>query len=551
MGLRKLKDIGKKVLGGAKKVVRKVVPKEVSGIMTAAAPFVAPYSLPAAAALSIGGQLRTGQGRINPILTGASLLPGIRFAGGDGLGAFRPTGFTRFGPQDFGSGISARQLLLGGPDATGKLGKFGDTAERFLFGREGVEGGSVFDTEGRFEGVFEGVKPTQGVLGFGGEFGTGGSLISTMKDGAPVISKIKVGAAVAAGLSLTQTQQQIEEEGEDVGLSSSEIARLQAEAAEMWKDFDTTAFRPNVKDGGLMRVKLSEGTPKPRGLSALMGGVLKDIEKEKEPEYYDYFKDISSEPTFVMPEGSNERADLNEVMYMGDNDMIKAEQIVDKKAFDKIYKEALEIVKDNDEANKYFLSLVNNKNLDISAIDAYYSVIKKFGDKRVNRREGSEGNELPPDPTTPVNPFKPKPIGPVLPNKAKITAEMMAQEYFGMSFNDLSPTQQQGILDLIGASKPQVKQGGLMRSNFALGTKPTKEESGLGGLPIEADMRYSGGFMPYGAKEKADDVPARLSKNEFVFTADAVRAAGGGSVQKGAQKMYNSMKQLEQMGRMS
>jgi len=51
--------------------------------------------------------------------------------------------------------------------------------------------------------------------------------------------------------------------------------------------------------------------------------------------------------------------------------------------------------------------------------------------------------------------------------------------------------------------------------------------------------------MPYGAKEKADDVPARLSKNEFVFTADAVRAAGGGSVQKGAQRMYNTMKQLE------
>ena len=83
------------------------------------------------------------------------------------------------------------------------------------------------------------------------------------------------------------------------------------------------------------------------------------------------------------------------------------------------------------------------------------------------------------------------------------------------------------------------------RMNFALGTRPTAQESGLGGLPIEADMRYTGGFMPYGAKEKADDVPARLSKNEFVFTADAVRAAGGGSVQKGAQKMYNTMKQLE------
>ena len=87
--------------------------------------------------------------------------------------------------------------------------------------------------------------------------------------------------------------------------------------------------------------------------------------------------------------------------------------------------------------------------------------------------------------------------------------------------------------------------GGLMRENYALGTMPTAQESGLGGLPIEADMRYTGGFMPYGAKEKADDVPARLSKNEFVFTADAVRAAGGGSVQKGAQRMYNTMKQLE------
>ena len=51
--------------------------------------------------------------------------------------------------------------------------------------------------------------------------------------------------------------------------------------------------------------------------------------------------------------------------------------------------------------------------------------------------------------------------------------------------------------------------------------------------------------MPLGAKEKADDVPARLSKNEFVMTADAVRAAGGGSVDKGADKMYKMMKDLE------
>ena len=66
----------------------------------------------------------------------------------------------------------------------------------------------------------------------------------------------------------------------------------------------------------------------------------------------------------------------------------------------------------------------------------------------------------------------------------------------------------------------------------------------MGGMPAEMDLR-PGGFVPIGKKEKADDVPARLSKNEFVFTADAVRAAGGGSVNKGAQKMYDLMHSLE------
>ena len=64
-----------------------------------------------------------------------------------------------------------------------------------------------------------------------------------------------------------------------------------------------------------------------------------------------------------------------------------------------------------------------------------------------------------------------------------------------------------------------------------------------GGI-MEKDMR-GGGFIPEGSKEKADDVPARLSKNEFVMTADAVRAAGGGSVNKGAKRMYDMMYQLE------
>jgi hypothetical protein len=73
-------------------------------------------------------------------------------------------------------------------------------------------------------------------------------------------------------------------------------------------------------------------------------------------------------------------------------------------------------------------------------------------------------------------------------------------------------------------------------------------EYNMGGsvLPDGIEMDYrGGGFIPMGSKERADDVPARVSKNEFVMTADAVRAAGGGSVNKGAQRMYELMNNLE------
>jgi hypothetical protein len=85
-----------------------------------------------------------------------------------------------------------------------------------------------------------------------------------------------------------------------------------------------------------------------------------------------------------------------------------------------------------------------------------------------------------------------------------------------------------------GVAVPMAKGGmptGIMRTN----------EAGV----IERDYRDKGGFVPVGVKEKADDVPAMLSKNEFVFTADAVRGAGNGSIEKGAQRMYDTMKRLE------
>jgi len=86
----------------------------------------------------------------------------------------------------------------------------------------------------------------------------------------------------------------------------------------------------------------------------------------------------------------------------------------------------------------------------------------------------------------------------------------------------------------------------------AEGGRVPAQEGGLMNLGgLEKDYRNDGGFVPLGGEEKADDVPARLSKNEFVFTADAVRNAGGGDIDKGAEVMENVMKNLEAGGQVS
>ena len=351
-----LKRLVKKITKPIGKAVKKIVPKELAGIMQVAAPLAGPY-----APLVYAAGAYKQSGRINPIAAATLALPYVGGIRGQGLGGLRYSGdLSKFGT--LGKDVLTARDVLGLRNATGFMGK----AEDFLFGAPGVEGG----TEAVRGMTTDAVDPTQGILGTSGQFDLKGSKLLSGKDGK--LSYAKVGAFASAGLSLTETQQEIEDEGQDLGLPSDEIARLQAEAAEMWQDFDTTSFRPQV--------------------TAAIGGLM-----------------------------------------------------------------------------------------------------------RKNLREGSKGDELPPDPTKPIGVppgFKPKPIGPVLPDKAKITADSMAMDIFGMPFNELPQAQQNAILELMGMGKPQAQQGGLMRSNFALGTRPTAQESGLGGLPIEADMRYTGGFMP-------------------------------------------------------
>ena len=150
-------------------------------------------------------------------------------------------------------------------------------------------------------------------------------------------------------------------------------------------------------------------------------------------------------------------------------------------------------------------------------------------------------------------------------DKIQSIAEEIADEDFGQEFYDLSNKQQdrvyrkamQRLTDMLADRADMMRKneadGG--RIGLAKGTDEKVEmAAGIESLPIninskgvkELDLRETGGFIPpVGVKEKADDVPAMLSKNEFVMTANAVRGAGNGSIEKGAQKMYDTMKNLE------
>jgi hypothetical protein len=112
--------------------------------------------------------------------------------------------------------------------------------------------------------------------------------------------------------------------------------------------------------------------------------------------------------------------------------------------------------------------------------------------------------------------------------------------------------EQQRLADLAKWRNQFAGLGESFRPVGAQGGRIGAQEGGLMNLGgMEKDYRQEGGFVPIGGQEKADDVPARLSKNEFVFTADAVRAAGGGDIDAGAEVMENVMENLEQGGQVS
>jgi hypothetical protein len=151
---------------------------------------------------------------------------------------------------------------------------------------------------------------------------------------------------------------------------------------------------------------------------------------------------------------------------------------------------------------------------------------------RVNQYKAQYSPLLNPTVQYPNNPFYPQPqmaanggrIGYQEGGIGDLVSQVTKQEFFGT---------------------PMMASGG--RMGYAMGAEvPVKKnQAGI----TELDYRKTGGFVPpIGIKEKADDIPAMLSNNEFVFTANAVRNAGDGDVNQGAKRMYTLMKNLESGG---
>jgi len=487
-----VKKLTRKVTRPFTKVASKIVPKEIAGIMRLAAPFLGPIAGPAAYLLGTAKQT----GRISPMDLALTLAPYTKFKGGTGIGQFKPTGY-----GDMGSGQSLRNILLRGEDSLGEVSEYmlreNDAGIPKVVYRDRPDILAPMSVD-KYQEAISGANPIFGKLGTKTDKFLFGGKELQFTDGTP-ITKASI---EARGLT-----------GKDIPFKdyvNAETSGIFGKGGDMFKFGGDQSIFDTKAGQTLFGKKKDDGTFGPSFLKIGSTGIS----------LASYIKDSKT------PEEAGTKL---------------AEATGNPEDYERGYQ---------------LFSQLTPGIFDIR--EEFRLPSANGGLMRTNYAMGSNDDDkpvLPEDPTKPINPFGPKPIKPLGDMKMaefdikdyieefeRVFPEMKnkrgTEEYMDMLedyFRGLAAKEAEGIM--------MAKEGG--RANLALGTKPTPEESGLGGLPIEADMRYTGGFMPYGAKEKADDVPARLSKNEFVFTADAVRAAGGGSVNEGAKKMYATMKQLE------
>jgi hypothetical protein len=478
-----------------KSVAKAIIPKELDPVLKIAAPFLGPVYGPIAA---IAGSARTG--KINPLSLALTMAPYVQFggAGQAGLGSFMPTGYGgaqygAFGGDYVGlgtQGTSLSQLVT-------------DKAKEFL-------SPATTPTQNY-------IKPTFETSGY-----TGGV------DLAP--------SELTGGRTATELQSSLVSGG---GLSPTETGRSQAE---LIKTYGTQAgTQPGYLDlikkaGSLENVPLSERFS---AVQQLGGKALEDI----------YTTPVRNKDTGeIIARNIDKTAVFASIA--GAASFAEAKKIADDAGLDntEFNEEIYQQLKINPEKAK-LTSTLRPESFGIRSLSAtggrmgFKSGTKDKKEKEYNmpktpleeEMEGVLSIKLTPTITYPED---------------KIDREQFNQ---GTKIVDMKNNRVSQIIQLIRDAESMGDMEKAEELRLDLFRETRKAKGGNIDLPIrknqagvtELDMRAKGGYIPVGIKEKADDVPAMLSKNEFVFTADAVRGAGNGSINKGAQKMYKLMKSLE------
>ena len=558
------------LFGGIKRRIRKLIPNELASVAVKAAPIVAPFN-PGAAALMRGIGRFDQRGSISD-----ALKQGIgTFAFGKGVGML---GGAQSGEGFFGGQTFSKQGFSEGP--IGRLFNR-QAADSKVFGAGDATGGEVLTT---------GDKPS--LLSKAGDFVTKG--IKALPKG---IEGQLIAGGLTAGASLLASYFQGEFEEPEPGESMEEyLARRREYVGTQMRTYmdnyfandpeysklddagrDAFVARYNIRDGGRVgyqtgdlvdpRMKRSlaqnveELVTKPRaanrakrqqaiekfktfigdsaqkfiGLDPKKAGVAQDPSKLEFQEIKTAGlpqKDYASASTYGMLEDIAEKNPVTRALA----GTIGLAALPVAEVVRPLYDLGQGVVRGIKDPNKSVLQAIKDEKIPTMMKGSREGILKFIGDQfgvTDNRSEIVKSITPTPDPEGfaayegIVPGFKAKKRSDGRFEYKAPDGQIYGPETYASIAAGMYPNIYDPRANVAGGGMPT----GIMRSNKA-------------GV-MERDYRETGGFVPVGIKEKADDVPAMLSKNEFVFTADAVRGAGNGSIERGAQKMYDTMKRLE------
>ena len=574
-----------------KKFVRKVIPNEVSKVATIAAPFVAPFN-PALAATMAGVGSFDQTGSLSKALKSGALTYGggqaARFIGGAGFQGNPLNEPLISSPLGTDTGIgrilsdraAARGQLIRSqgiqPISGGDFGQFKETP----FGAGDALGGEMLTT-GTPTSVSEAVATTAkqttpsitklikegnyteaaveaGKKGLKSIFTTP----ITDSDGNVTGSKLDKTALLAAGsfgLSYVDAKKLADDAGVDIGTESEYDEATKAEKKEEYASYLTNFFG-GKKDGGRIGFKdgYSPGIVKKAlkkynsvyGIDASGEEILvKDLYSGGFDEFLEIFaRDNRAQGGRIGYMFGDRVKDDEGIMSMSDekDENMKMAyfpgDVFSKAEIARLFRDR-SLTTNQDRKDLY--KILMNPGMYPEAEDMLKRLLRgKQDGGRIGFNSGSRDlkdykfMEL----------FDEESYNKKLKEKEDLINELMDKGY---RFDDImqlvSPRTERLMDDGTYKQYGDAPSISLGKIGFNMGGEVPvrKNKAGI----EELDYRQTGGFVPVGVKEKADDVPAMLSKNEFVLTADAVRGIGGGDVEKGAEKLYGVMKQAEKVGR--